>query len=547
MVYSWKFQENQFSKTSPTYVAYCRAFSLLDKIRELKAERKTSSEGPEELLYIVKKLAEGCLRKTNSLDNHLLSIEKEIEKKKKEEKNFEIEITERKNIENTIRSIVLSVNKLHAFLRYVDATRLSRNPTRMIKSWELLIKKFCGDLNIIIRPQWKYNYSYYNIIRILNYINDSIRDVETANELAKMGAYFPILSFAGLERDNILLHIILAHEIGHLIDEKEEFSHIKKHGDQIVTILNTEPISEKLEKFYKLSVNIVKKSQGALQDVATGVSYDLFLEHEAKSQAQKELVNKIFKWLQEITADIIAVRIIGPSFIFALYQTQLAQVSKMGPAGDYPPPQIRIENSIEYWNRFSKDDEFFQPDEREKAEETDHYEIKKSIKDHLKNIKRHEKDALPELSPIDKLKKERYNLLTEILKAVVEKPLESIKDSIKDKIPAFKLNNTIFELIELLKNRITPIGAEYEQEGTAFSKCNIASILNAGWIFWLTHQIDVPAEEDKSKSGEVASLDKLRISCYEPLVEISDLILKGIDLADFNEQFADRKREVNSE
>jgi hypothetical protein len=532
MRYSWKFQENQFKKTSPTYVAYCRAFSLLDKIRELKAEKKTSSEGPDELLDIMKKLTEGCVKKVNRLDNDLLLLDKEHQQ------------AEHKSIENTIRAVALSVNILHAFLRYVDATRLSRNPTGMIKPWELLIKKFCGNLNIIIRPQWKHNYSYYNIITILNSVNDIIGDKRTEEELEKIGPYFPILSFAGLERDNVLLHIILAHEIGHLIDEIKKFSAIDNHRDQIIEILQTEPIAKKLEEFYNLSINLMK----ALQDVTTGVAYDLFIEHEAKSQAQKELVNKILKWLGEITADFIAVRIIGPSFIFALYQTQLAQVSKMGPAGDYPPPQIRIENCIKYWESFGKDNEFFRSDKTEKTEEeTDHRKITKCIKDYLKTIKEHEKEAPRQLTTVDKLKTQRYNLLNDILKVIVEKPLHLIEKSIEDELLAFELDNTIFGLMELLKNRISPVVAEDRAGEVAPFKCDIASILNAGWIFWLTHDMVVSEVKQAGEPGEIMSLEKLREMCYAPLAEISDLILKGIDLTDYNKQFADRKRIVKSE
>ncbi|HEX7401342.1 MAG TPA: hypothetical protein VF369_04100, partial [candidate division Zixibacteria bacterium] len=412
MTDTWIFKEKQFSKTSPTHVAFCRAFSLLDKIKELKAEKKTSEEGPEQLLNAMKTISEGCIRKVDRLNTELLKTE--------------ISQLERKNIENTIRAIILSVNKLHTFLRYIDATRLRRNPTGMIKPWELLIKKYNKDVNIIIRPQWKYNYSYYNIIKEFENINDIIGDNKSIEDLSKIGSYFPILSFAGLERDNVLLHIILAHEIGHLIDEMEQFSLIDKYSDEIIRVLDTTEVSEKLKKLYDLSVNIMKTSEDKSKQSVPEVSYNLFIEHEAKSQAQKELVDKICTWLEEITADIIAIRIIGPSFIFALFQTDLAHVSKKGPVGDYPPPQIRMDKCIEYWDAVDKNDKFF---DYKETEEINHQKIKKCISEYLNNIKQEEPDASPKSSTISELKKERYNLLNEILKVVVKGPLDSIKDS----------------------------------------------------------------------------------------------------------------------
>ncbi|MGB8658110.1 MAG: hypothetical protein WCE90_10065 [Candidatus Zixiibacteriota bacterium] len=501
---------------------------MRDKIKELKSEKKTSSEGPEKLLDIMKILAEGCIRKVNRLNTKLSqSI---------------ISATESKNIENTVRSVVLSLNQLHTFLRYIDATRLSRNPTGMIKPWELLIKKYNKNVNIIIRPQWKYNWSYYNIIKEFRNINDIIGDQESKEEIQKMGLYFPILSFAGLERDNVLLHIILAHEIGHFIDESKDVSSIVKHSEEIIKVLNTEPISEKLKRLYDLSVNIMKASI----ESTLGAQSDLFIQHEAVSQAQNELIYKIKTWLEEITADLIAIRIIGPSFIFALYQTNLAHVSKRGPVGDYPPPQVRIDKCIDYWDIVDAEDRFF---EIKETEVSNHKRIKECIKKYLEHIKQKEMEVndikpmeaeiIQETPTIDKLKDERYKLLNEIIERAVENPLNSISDFINKEIPAFKIDNNIFELIELLRNRISPVYAKREENLSILTDCDIASILNAGWIFWLTHERELAQEKDNA--AEVVSPDKLRTKYYEPLVEISNLVLKGIELTDFNAQFSERK------
>ena len=537
MIYNWVFKKDQFGKTSPTYVAYCRAFSLLDKIRELRPEKKTSLEGPENLLNIIETLAEGCIRRVNRLNDQLLVIPK-------------IAPQQAKDIENTIRLKVFLLNKLHAFLRYVDATRLSRNPTGMIKPWELLIKKytskkFLRDLNVIIRPQWKYNYSYYNIITILKRIEGIIGDQETKLKIEKIApSCFPILSFAGLERDNVLQHIVLAHEIGHLIDEIEEITDNEKVDEDISDTFKRKEILNKFREYLELSIKIMNEVD-KLDNKERDASDDLFRQHKAISQAQNEISSKISKWLEEITADIIAVRIIGPSFIFALYQTQIAQVSKMGPVGDYPPPQIRVENCIKYWKEVvDKDYKFF--DENETGD-TNHIKIKICIKDYLDKIEKRETELSVEPSPIDELEKQKHNLLTEILQQVVEKPLNSIKDLLEQKVPPFRLGSNLFNLIEELKNRITPVALEKERENNGYSKCDIATILNAGWIFWLTHQLNVVDSEKQKGEGESTSLEKLRRLCYQPLVEISNLILKGIELTDFSAQFSDFKDKLESQ
>lgn len=529
MRYLWKFSSSQLDKMSPAYVALCRAFSLLDKINEQKTEKKASFEGPEKLLSIMDGLVRGCIKKVSTLRNKL--------------REQGITPLERRSLKNTVRSVVLAVNMLHAFLRYVDATRVRRNPSGMIKPWELLIKKhnLGKDLNIIIRPQWKYNYSYYNMIHPLKMINDFVGEQETAaSQLDKAGPHFPILSFAGLERDNILLHVILAHEIGHFIAEREGFATIERHGPDIRSKLNEESVFTQLQRYYELSYKI-KREEDELQGVPANPSYHLFIKHEVYSQAQIELIVKIKRWLEEITADIIAVRIVGPAFIFALYQTEGAQAPKMGPVGDYPPPQVRIEKCVEAWDALDRDEKFFEPKKTDKAE---HQKIKKCIGKYLANIKSTDNDVSLEPSSIGKLKTERYRLLNEILKQVVENPLNDIKKSIKEKVTPYRLDDGIFELIELLKDRITPIWQPQPTTASAY-ECDIPTILNAGWIFWLTHELT--AAEKEETNSKIAELDITRRLCYEPLVEISNLILKGIELDDFGKQFVLRIRQANSQ
>lgn len=533
MVYNWIFKKDQFNKTSPASVAFCRAFSLLDKIKELRPEKKTSAEGPENLLNIIETLAEGCIRRVKTLTG-------ELSRATAQEKV--------KYIENNIRLKVFLLNKLHTFLRYVDATRLSRNPTGMIKPWELLIKKYTSekfprDLNIIIRPQWKYNYSYFNIIIILKRIESVIGDEETKLKIDKIApSCFPILSFAGLERDNVLQHIVLAHEIGHLIDEVEEITSNKNVSQDVSSTFKRSEILEKFREYLELSIKLIDeedkkdKKERSAEDA-------LFTQRKAISQAQNEISSRISKWLEEITADIIAVRIIGPSFIFALYQTQIAQVSKMGPVGDYPPPQIRLENCIRYWKEeIDKDNKFFEA----VATGTDHTEIITCIRDFLDKIERRESEISDAPSHIEELEKQKHYLLTEILQQVVETSLDSIKKLLRLKVPSFKLGSNLFLLIEELQNRITPVALEEEEDDDQCSKCDIATILNAGWMFWLTHQMDVRDSVEQKEKYESISLEKLRKLCYQPLVETSNLVLKGIELTDFRARFSSKKNKTKA-
>jgi hypothetical protein len=133
-----------------------------------------------------------------------------------------------------------------------------------------------------------------------------------------------------------------------------------------------------------------------------------------------------------------------------------------------------------------------------------------------------------------------------MLKEIVKKPLSLIKDLVQQEIPSFKPDDSIFKLIELLKNRIAPVNSTNKKDDTIEFNYSIASILNAGWIFWLTHARDISQEKKNDKNEAMLHIDKLRKVYYKPLVEVSNLILKGIELADFDEQFSDLKQKHES-
>ncbi len=57
------------------------------------------------------------------------------------------------------RIIDLKIKKIGAHVRYIDGARTERLPWSIIPAFQKRIKKLLPQVHIMLRPQWKYNYS----------------------------------------------------------------------------------------------------------------------------------------------------------------------------------------------------------------------------------------------------------------------------------------------------------------------------------------------------------------------------------------------------
>jgi hypothetical protein len=92
--------------------------------------------------------------------------------------------------------------------------------------------------------------------------------------------------------------------------------------------------------------------------------------------------------------------------------------------------------------------------------------------------------------------------------------------------------------IELLKRNITPnqkrISKSSYPEG--WRPLDIRSILNAGWMFWLTHRRNEESNQDMSEYDQRVR-DHPSYRSYLSLRELSSLVLRAIELSDFQRGF----------
>ncbi|MEW6418168.1 MAG: hypothetical protein AB1480_08610 [Nitrospirota bacterium] len=250
--------------------------------------------------------------------------------------------------------------------------------------------------------------------------------------------------------------------------------------------------------------------------------------------------------MKELTADIIALRIVGPAYLFALSQAALCQLSMHQIAGRYPPPIQRLTKVFDECKSGKPNHyEFLKPTGNDDKEIR---KIKDVIIAYFQGIEDIEKkDFYKEKNEVSQdLSKQRERLLENLIAAAIKDSVQVIKKLIYERIPdnkAYRLEESMFDQIASLRDQITPNQKILLQGNkVGFEPFSMESILNAGWIFWLTHKREYkPKEGVEEESKEEKRINDAKERYYNPLKEVSSLVLRAIELSNFHERFIAEK------
>lgn len=201
-----------------------------------------------------------------------------------------------RNAERELKRRGILLSTLHDQLAHVVNSRREQVPEAMIPAVEGLIKRWAPDHEVIVESRWKLNYLYDPISDALNTLLELI---EAPHRLSHKVA---AISFPAADRDNVLAHSILAHEIGHL-------------------------------------VNVARRSSNLIRPAETTAEWrDLI-----KSGVNRDHLMKIAAyWLAEIAADAFAICLIGPAYLFAFAEFGLADYALDQADERHPPARMRL-------------------------------------------------------------------------------------------------------------------------------------------------------------------------------------------------------------
>jgi dCTP deaminase len=237
-----------------------------------------------------------------------------------------------------LRVLDHQLKEFAAHIRYVESARTDRLPWQIIPSFENLVEHLRPGAQVMLRPMWHYNYA--TIVSNLRdvYLSDLqayefyLPDIDVESRvLTPLGSAFHIVSFPALERDNILLHSLIGHEIGHLI------------AKSLVEADASDFLAKARSEIEKATDDELKQNRLTGDEIGSLWSGRIRAQQIAENS---ELCLRFWsRGLEEILSDIVGAVLFGPAALFSTLEIAIQIGFDLPPSkrnNYYPPWRTRI-------------------------------------------------------------------------------------------------------------------------------------------------------------------------------------------------------------
>jgi hypothetical protein len=319
-------------------------------------------------------------------------------------------------LEQTCREI----QALGSLLSFFDNAHTAQTPRGLIEVVDQLMARLQPDSQLMVWPQAEFNYSIRDLLPPLKSSTQYFLPANVFKEVfGRFNGALNLVSFPRIERDNVLLHATLGHELGHPIADKF-----------LANEKGTKQYSEGLHR-------AVQRLTGPVGDAGTELDATL----DTLTPDITRLLKLRTRGLQELVSDCVGTLLFGFSAIFAAYD--VLTVNGMDALPDnrfmYPPRRfrLRIQHKI--------------------ANNTGHFEAIKSLRrvdrailGSARNFMDHLEGLISEEHDLAKLKTDRvieiaYDWIDETLDEAVEFAVKEVGDL------AFEVKKVQDEVPELIK------------------------------------------------------------------------------------------------
>ncbi|HXT64139.1 MAG TPA: dCTP deaminase [Pyrinomonadaceae bacterium] len=432
-----------------------------------------------------------------------------------------------------LRVLDFELKRFAAHIRYVDSARTNRLPWQVIPSFEKLVRDIRPEAQVMLRPMWHYNYA--TIVsnlrelyrRRLQGFEFYLPNVDLDVVLKPLGSAFHIISFPAVERQNILLHSLIGHEIGHLI------ANALVEADQQEFLNKVRPEIES-------TVDSDLAKRGVTPDIIGPLVYPTF-----RAQWLAEQVDLCLQYwmraLEEILSDLVGVVLFGPAALFSTLEFAIQIGFDLPPTkrnNYYPPWRTRIREVLRAVDNLAPElldvePSFFRMDSPLVLKKTQgtlalSRDLRaKLVKERIETIReisasREDRDVINK----DRLAKIAYAALQNY----IAKHTESIKNSVaQNAFSKQRLTQSLPALIERLDAGITP-NAIHDKPSKKAPKIGLVEVLNSAWYQKASLSLST------SDPGDLSELERLRD-------QRNRLTLKSIEYVSlFNDYPASKRR-----
>jgi len=219
------------------------------------------------------------------------------------------------------------VGILHYLLTFFEMGSREYIPEGTRVLIDTIVRKFDPNATFILVPINEHNYTYLDLMKPLK--KALSYTVPNIDELLKQcSERFSVFGFPLIQKENSILNSILAHEVGHFIDDVKEIS------DKLMNNVTLDS---------KIVDRIAKKAESTLIGEKKEIKLTYFISpEELRATITKLAASQISEWLKELVSDAIAFHLVGPVYLFSLTNFLVTVIDLNEAASDHPPPRMRI-------------------------------------------------------------------------------------------------------------------------------------------------------------------------------------------------------------
>jgi dCTP deaminase len=399
-----------------------------------------------------------------------------------------------------LRVLDWQVKEFGAHIRYVESARTDRLPWQVIPSFEKLVEALRPGAKVMLRPMWRYNYA--TIVSDLRevYLNELVEyeyhtpDIDVTSKIVvPLGSAFHIISFPALERDNILLHSVIGHELGHLVAsqmvEQAKNSFLQQAQSQI-----------------EIATDAELQAQGI-----TDKSAPLLYQQYRTERLTVNSTTCLKFWeraMEEILADVVGAVLFGPAALFSTFEVALQSGFDLSPSGRneyYPPWRTRIREVLKVVDGLSstilnaKPDLFKMPEPLALAERAKALGINRDARSRLVNERVQTiRDVATDTSDNAAIS---YDAFAKIAYGAMRSFIDDAAVKIKALVGKRAFNqaqtaSTLPALIERLDAGVTP-NAEHDMPSRKLSRVGLVDVLNSAWFHKASLAVAPRTDDDR--------------------------------------------------
>lgn len=341
-------------------------------------------------------------------------------------------------LETRLHRNIKLIPVLHLILGFVEGSDVHHSPGQLIPALRRYAHSILPTSEIVVSSKPELNYSIQDIA-------GALKDLFSGTLLEPSCQLLPeflfVVNIPAVESEQILIHGVLAHELGHALYDKR-----KVGGDLLPKI----KISDELVKnLAKMMFESQQKQQNPTPEL------------RLREVVTQEVTGRINGWVMELSSDAIGVRLFGPALFFAAVHLLISLSHMDQSTKTHPPTRLRVKLMIRMLKQFYSLDKW-------------HAKLQAFSKDwdDVSAV------PVPGRTAFDQLAIETIN--DGILDLISEASGTAV--SAAQRYTSERFNRDAAELAPLFLSHIPP-GETGPYGGSAPVK--LASIINAGWHVYL--------------------------------------------------------------